>query len=980
MRNGKYLVVLLWGVLALYGQTTLDVTIDTIGDSSTISQFVKGFTGDYEKGYISPQKLAAAESYLQNAHVIDSLNLDTTGAAPHLFVKKAYVIRDINIYDEFPLMEGDLLKALTIHSGSFYDHNTVDLQSYYFLSKLAKHGYLVNDNTPPLPNDIDNSSDRGNGVEIEDSAASEEIGAQPSAIINDTTDTTYSSLTVVVDSFVQEGVVDISFYVHLSSHVKVELLAFEGNEKFTNFWNGLIFGGWRYRVGKSAVRSRFVEEDVPDDIKKLRDHYYKRDFAEIEVRDSLVIDTAAKRAYVTLLIDEGPQYKIIPKDLYPLRRGMVRRVLDFRDRGNSNDYMLRRKIEELETLYQSRGYVSAEVSWSDTLKEKRQYSQRRITVSVDTGAREQVSAITLEGNEALSDKKLRKQMKTMAQRKMRRSGKGSFIEEVFANDIQRIENLYYNQGYLSVKVAGSSKGAVEPGMREVSIAIEEGSLSLFDTLIYTGLTEDSLLEVLRENQELTAGDPYSPQLFRDDLIMIKSTIADNGYLNDLVDFTHHFTEEKGVSIEISVDLGKKTTAGDVLYTGNFKSNADHLTKIVRVDHGDPLSLTKLYRGIRRLRDIDVLTSVTYAIPTLRDSLYDTSAILLSLEEAKPFVLTGRVGFDSYERFNTKLSISNRNFLGKSKVLTLSGWYSAVEYGVDVTYLEPYLLYTDLKLGVRLYTIMEELLDEKRVNTLTFGNSYQFSYDIVRDIAIAGIKTSYEVKEMREGSRYDPNDPALDSSGINRNYFDIFRHIIALETGLTLDYRNSFMQPTKGIYNYFGNTISKGITLDEDNYVQFENDFRFYIPLGRKMVLASRMGAKVLHGYGDTKEVVSDQLLTIGGVQDVRGYAEEKLFPTGSDKSAAPTFAYGTLYGSVELRIEIIPSIELTNFIDVGTLTANSDLSQLRLPRFSVGAGLLYVTPIGPIGLLYGYRIYTQKDAYPKEGGHGRLHFSIGYTF
>ena len=42
---------------------------------------------------------------------------------------------------------------------------------------------------------------------------------------------------------------------------------------------------------------------------------------------------------------------------------------------------------------------------------------------------------------------------------------------------------------------------------------------------------------------------------------------------------------------------------------------------------------------------------------------------------------------------------------------------------------------------------------------------------------------------------------------------------------------------------------------------------------------------------------------------------------------------------------------------------------------SAGAGLRYMTPVGPIGLLYGFKINRLKSE-----DLGMLHVSIGYTF
>jgi outer membrane protein insertion porin family len=44
-------------------------------------------------------------------------------------------------------------------------------------------------------------------------------------------------------------------------------------------------------------------------------------------------------------------------------------------------------------------------------------------------------------------------------------------------------------------------------------------------------------------------------------------------------------------------------------------------------------------------------------------------------------------------------------------------------------------------------------------------------------------------------------------------------------------------------------------------------------------------------------------------------------------------------------------------------------------RWSTGLGMRYITPIGPIGLLYGFKLN------PRPGESlGQLHISIGYTF
>jgi outer membrane protein insertion porin family len=63
------------------------------------------------------------------------------------------------------------------------------------------------------------------------------------------------------------------------------------------------------------------------------------------------------------------------------------------------------------------------------------------------------------------------------------------------------------------------------------------------------------------------------------------------------------------------------------------------------------------------------------------------------------------------------------------------------------------------------------------------------------------------------------------------------------------------------------------------------------------------------------------------------------------------------------------------FYDVGSVRRADERGGSDGLRSSVGLGIRYVTPIGAVGLLYGWKLD------PRQGeDDGRLHFSIGYTF
>ena len=63
------------------------------------------------------------------------------------------------------------------------------------------------------------------------------------------------------------------------------------------------------------------------------------------------------------------------------------------------------------------------------------------------------------------------------------------------------------------------------------------------------------------------------------------------------------------------------------------------------------------------------------------------------------------------------------------------------------------------------------------------------------------------------------------------------------------------------------------------------------------------------------------------------------------------------------------------FVDVGNLWARPDDFRWDEWRVGAGAGLQFLSPVGPIRLDYGRRVTRDPEAAPD-----RLHVSIGYAF
>ena len=105
---------------------------------------------------------------------------------------------------------------------------------------------------------------------------------------------------------------------------------------------------------------------------------------------------------------------------------------------------------------------------------------------------------------------------------------------------------------------------------------------------------------------------------------------------------------------------------------------------------------------------------------------------------------------------------------------------------------------------------------------------------------------------------------------------------------------------------------------------------------------------------------------------MRGYKPDELGPKGANGS--PTGGNVQALTNGELRFLLGKGIGLVTFVDAGNVWRTIDEVRSDL-KFTVGAGLRYKTPVGPVRVDYGHKL-------DREAGEsaGEVHFSFGHAF
>jgi outer membrane translocation and assembly module TamA len=136
------------------------------------------------------------------------------------------------------------------------------------------------------------------------------------------------------------------------------------------------------------------------------------------------------------------------------------------------------------------------------------------------------------------------------------------------------------------------------------------------------------------------------------------------------------------------------------------------------------------------------------------------------------------------------------------------------------------------------------------------------------------------------------------------------------------------------------------------------------------VTAARAGLAV--PYGDSIVPLPERFLA-GGSSSLRGFGRNLAGPT--DQNGNPLGGNVLLIGNLEYRFPLRGDLGAVIFTDIGNVFADPESVTFGEVRETIGFGVRYATPIGPLRLDWGYLI----DARPGEDT-SRFHFAIGQAF
>jgi outer membrane protein insertion porin family len=395
---------------------------------------------------------------------------------------------------------------------------------------------------------------------------------------------------------------------------------------------------------------------------------------------------------------------------------------------------------------------------------------------------------------------------------------------------------------------------------------------------------------------------------------------------------------------------------------------------------------------------------------------DARKVTVQVTEAKPLLVVYGLGFSTDEGPRGLLQLSDTNLFGRANSISLRMRGSFREELVQ-------LQYTDLRVFSSSWAATISAFYDRNSNLRTFvqrrlvtggtapNNGPGFGID--RFVAFLQAERKFsEITSLRFRYSFENsklfNVQNIPLEEIARNETAI--RLGLFSAGLTRDTRNSVLNPTKGQLISVEHSVAARPFGGNEGFNKFFTNYQRYFELPRTtpvlrdtvLAFAARIGLSApfnIRGSGPNGSITEpDRQLPIsqrffsGGATTLRGFRFEEAGPQGilEPRNAQELPTLVPLGGdamvvlNTELRYPLTKQLRLVPFYDFGNVFRKvSDISFGGMTH-TIGIGLRLNTPIGPVGIDYGYLLnppsFTSATGIILRQPQGVIHIRFGQSF
>lgn len=718
---------------------------------------------------------------------------------------------------------------------------------------------------------------------------------------------------------------------------RVNRIVFKGNRKIeANAIQNVI------KISKDRI---FSDEELSNDIKAI----YKMGYFNDVQAD---IEETPEGLVVTFVLDEKPlisQIRIKGNDAVSTKD--IEAVLSTKPKQFVDVDRLRNDAEKIRELFLNKGYLNVEVKYDSEKRGK----DIIVNFNITEGDRLYIKTISFDGNQAFSDKQLKKLMEIEEKGLFSVfTDSGLLKRDKLKEDVNKINAFYLNNGYIHAKV-GEAETTHDQKWIYVRIPITEGKRYRVGKVTLSGDTLAISRDQILKNIKINKKDYYDRESVVKDIDYFTQAANDEGFA--YAEVTPNIVP---IDANQTVDVNYNLTKGDKVFfnrieiSGNTKTRDKVIRRQISIVEGDLFSRGKLKESYNKLNRMRYFEEIDFQ--TEKGPEKDLMDVVIKVKERPTGMFSIGAGYSALDGAVIMAQISQQNLFGRGQSLGINATLGGESTNYDLFFIEPFLF--DLPLWSK-YDAWHTTREYDTYDLTSKGLGATFGYPVWERV-VGYIGYRFSDNDVSNISTY-ASSYIKNQEGRTRS------------SGLTLtlarDTTDDTMFPTKGTRNNASVEYTGGFLQGDTAFTKYMGSSTWFYPLPLETVFGVRGRIGFMEGREGKPIPVYDRFY-LGGINSLRGL--RNVGPT--DPVTGDVIGGKTMLNfNVELVFPLVTSAGIKGVVFFDTGNAWESGYYLDDMRKTAGVGIRWYSPIGPLRLEWGYVLDRKEDE-----SASRFEFTIGF--
>ena len=723
--------------------------------------------------------------------------------------------------------------------------------------------------------------------------------------------------------------------------------------------------------------------------------------SEGDAFDSEKIDESVKALFQTGLFADVQVFRRGSQLVVKVEENPMINRVNFEGNSEVKDADLAKEVELQERMMFTRARVQSDVQRVIALYRRTGYFNVKVSpkiirlpenrvdlvFEIKEGNETTVKEIKFDGNTAFSDGELRSVIVTSQHAWWKFFSKNdTYDPDRLEYDKELLRRYYLKNGFADIRVI-SADVQLGPDNESffITFTIEEGpQYKVADVAVNVGKANLDPNR-LRDGVKTGVGDDYDASKVDKTVENLTLEAARQGFVFARVNPDISRNEgQNSLNIRYDIVEGPRTYIERIDIVGNTRTEDQVIRRELKLFEGDAFNRVLIDRARRRLTALDFFEKIDFREE--QGSAPDKIVLVVDVIEKSTGQITFSIGYSSTEAVIGSIGLQERNFLGKGQNVKINTTMSFKRQQLDFSFTEPYFMGLPISAGVDAFAIKADNTDISSYKSEQIGGALRAGFSL----------DEYSSLNFKYGLLWR-NVNGIDIAKASPAVIDSQGKSWKSDIGVTYIWDNldSPLLPTNGFRGEIDTDIA-GLGGDA-YYASLEAHAWLFIPIYEEAVVLKLEGnAGHIEPLPGEKVPLQDRFF-MGG-DTFRGFAKSGVGPRqnsnggGTDAIGGQTYAIGTVEMTFPVGLPEEWGVRGDIFSDFGTVFQapeksvaiggknctgpnNCTVFDSMAFRMSVGGGLLWQSPFGPLRFDLAYPLIKAKYDATEW-----FQFSIGTSF